>query len=462
MKKSLLLLFVLFLILLVGKAQSQTGSIDLNDDEGYMRFSLVDQSKEKGLLRPSAVSLKMYCPSPGNQFNYPTCVGWAVGYAAMTTYRAVDEKMVDRTQINASAFSPGYVFKRSVEDCEKAKGAKLSNAVRLLIEEGVCTYESFNHRNPCPFPIDSPLIQQAQVVKLTPSDVSIVFDTNASRHSRISSTLIELVKNNPVLVAFAAVPPKNDNRPNLERLWQPREATNPGHAMLVVGYDKETQLFELMNSYGKYWGNGGFCFMSFDDYGQYARYAYVLRNKDQDRGEDQVNPKVYSSLLGKIGLKHISPYGIKAVKSRFHKPTAKYLSPKTSWTTYQDQFQLDIEVPQDRCVYALSLSSNEPLGQIEYAPRDTLLTITGSLSEAREENLLAIYSYSVIPDIKNRLAQLHQTKGILKERLATCFDHLLIADDEVRFYSSNIGFETSYGPKNGTIVPVIIVLKGVR
>jgi C1A family cysteine protease len=50
-----------------------------------------------------------------------------------------------------------------------------------------------------------------------------------------------------------------------------------GHAMCVVGYNLENNMFLLKNSFGTEWGDDGYCWMPFDylDY-----YAWDLWNFD--------------------------------------------------------------------------------------------------------------------------------------------------------------------------------------
>lgn len=38
-----------------------------------------------------------------------------------------------------------------------------------------------------------------------------------------------------------------------------------GHAMVIVGYDDETQLFEVRNSWGPNWGNNGYAYIRYSD-----------------------------------------------------------------------------------------------------------------------------------------------------------------------------------------------------
>lgn len=39
-----------------------------------------------------------------------------------------------------------------------------------------------------------------------------------------------------------------------------------GHAVVIVGYDDSKKAFEIRNSWGDYWGNKGYCYMSYDTF----------------------------------------------------------------------------------------------------------------------------------------------------------------------------------------------------
>ena len=46
--------------------------------------------------------------------------------------------------------------------------------------------------------------------------------------------------------------------------------------LVVVGYDEERRAFELQNSWGREWGNGGYIWVSYDDLGTLAMNGFVL------------------------------------------------------------------------------------------------------------------------------------------------------------------------------------------
>ena len=46
--------------------------------------------------------------------------------------------------------------------------------------------------------------------------------------------------------------------------------------VVVVGYDEERKAVEVLNSWGREWGNGGYLWVSYEDLGNLATNAYVL------------------------------------------------------------------------------------------------------------------------------------------------------------------------------------------
>jgi aminopeptidase C len=63
------------------------------------------------------------------------------------------------------------------------------------------------------------------------------------------------------------------------RYWHPHLGeTTPagGHALVVIGYDDNKQAFQLMNSWGKEWGQDGFIWLKYKEFVRFAKYGIVL------------------------------------------------------------------------------------------------------------------------------------------------------------------------------------------
>lgn len=73
-----------------------------------------------------------------------------------------------------------------------------------------------------------------------------------------------------------------------KRMWKPRpgyQTPKGGHAMCIVGYDKEKRVFKVRNSWGPTWGDGtGHCYLPFGHWG-YIYDAWTVVDRYSQRIE---------------------------------------------------------------------------------------------------------------------------------------------------------------------------------
>lgn len=86
-----------------------------------------------------------------------------------------------------------------------------------------------------------------------------------------------ITRGNPVIVELQI----NNEFKNLRqaRIWNPMEGdkTPAGtHYVVVVGYDENKKMVEILNSWGREWGNNGYIWINYDDLGNLATNGYVL------------------------------------------------------------------------------------------------------------------------------------------------------------------------------------------
>ena len=127
------------LCLLSFRAYAQTFSTGLIfDDDAYESVEM-KAPLTRGLYStmPQSASLKMYCPYPGNQGDYGTCVGWATSYAAWTILWAKQNRQTDKAVITAHAFSPDFVYKSVVPyDSNCKNGTQVPLALAFIKTTG--------------------------------------------------------------------------------------------------------------------------------------------------------------------------------------------------------------------------------------------------------------------------------------------------------------------------------------
>jgi hypothetical protein len=86
-----------------------------------------------------------------------------------------------------------------------------------------------------------------------------------------------LMRGNPVVVEVQVTTEFKNLKQT--RVYDPKQgdktAAGTQH-LIVVGYDEERKSFELQNSWGREWGNGGYIWITYDDLGALATNGFVL------------------------------------------------------------------------------------------------------------------------------------------------------------------------------------------
>ncbi|GEM_PF-1473672 len=253
------------------------------DPEKYEQVPLASPLTNKSLeLIPYKHSLKPYCPNPGDQLGTGTCVGWAAAYGAQTIIEAIAngwERSTHLATLNANAFSPSYVYRKALENEQKSYdcylGIHIADALMAMQLSGNLKINEYPFDENCTLTPTPSQISMAERYKLKGFlRVSFVNEDNA----KVSKIRHCLADNMPVIVGMMVYE-------NFKELYHDNHTWNPNkgdkgqptiHAMLVVGYDDETQTFELMNSWGTEWANNGFIYVKYEDFNKYTKEAYQL------------------------------------------------------------------------------------------------------------------------------------------------------------------------------------------
>ncbi len=245
------------------------------EDETYdaqPRQSAEDGSKAD---LPAQIDLTPYCPEVRHQGYIFSCVGWAAGYGAMSIQRAAMNQCTDKEVITRNAHSALFLYNQiKTEDCNK--GSRISDALQFLTEKGDCLANQFDFDvNNCAQRPDSTVTKQAR--RFAIQDFLTLFGVQESPELKVLRVKRVLARNKPVVVGMNVLRNFYDLKNAL--YWHPDIGnTTPagGHAMVVVGYDDRKEAFRLMNSWGKNWGENGFIWVKYKDFGTFCKYAYAL------------------------------------------------------------------------------------------------------------------------------------------------------------------------------------------
>jgi C1A family cysteine protease len=224
--------------------------------------------------RPSRYSLRNFAPRRGSQGQQGSCVGWASAYAA----RTILEAAATGKDPNRLIYSPSFLYNQ-IRVNDRCEGSILADALRKMKNDGLVYLADFPYdESSCSRNPSSSLKAQAQqhrirgYQRLTQSGDNYDVDLEAVKQN--------IAQNGPVIIAMNV--PSSFDRPG--KLWEPRsnERRNPsrygGHAMCLIGYDDNYQggAFEIMNSWGANWGDGGCVWVRYEDFKQFCREAFGI------------------------------------------------------------------------------------------------------------------------------------------------------------------------------------------
>lgn len=265
---------------------------------------------------PKSYSLKPYAPTPGDQGRQPSCVGWASGYGARTIAYAIKNGWkFNKAKINQNTFSPSFVYNqiKAKGDNNCTRGSYIADAMKLMNNYGILKKSEFGY-NPtnCTLQPNNYSLQRAKNNKIFTFERLARWD---NPYNLVLKTKKALANKNPVVVGMF----KYGKLGGYGELWTaPAVPSGGGHAMVVVGYDdnKYGGAFEIMNSWGTRFRNGGFFWVKYNDFKKYIKTAYVLIDNSgsiPNKVDNNINTttlKKYNKLSGEITLKLSSGYNM--------------------------------------------------------------------------------------------------------------------------------------------------------
>ncbi|MDR1586318.1 MAG: SUMF1/EgtB/PvdO family nonheme iron enzyme [Treponema sp.] len=250
------------------------------DEESYGKAPFKESNVSRGgkFQVPESYSLKEYAPIPGNQGPLGSCVSWASGYAARTIMESVSLKRKDTILTTKNAFSPLFLYYalRQMENrAPDEDGALIDTAMAFLKQYGAIRRSDFDESGAIDLSSFNVNIEDYRRYPIL--EFGKLFDMNASTAAfRIDQVKSFVYDDCPVVIGCMVTPSFMD----VKDVWQPEadEGMAGAHAVCVVGYDdnKYGGAFEIMNSHGEEWGNGGFGWIPYSVFGDYVTQAWCF------------------------------------------------------------------------------------------------------------------------------------------------------------------------------------------
>lgn len=122
-----------------------------------------------------------------------------------------------------------------------------------------------------------PSVQSAMKFKI--KNYLNLFQSTTRAQQKVYELRKALLRGHPIIIELP-VSESVFNNLNQVKTWK-YEKTNEKlipHYLVVVSYNDERSMFEVMNSAGKTWGSGGYLWMSYDDIANFSTHGYVIVN----------------------------------------------------------------------------------------------------------------------------------------------------------------------------------------
>lgn len=160
--------------------------------------------------------------------------------------------------------SPDYL---TLNLSAQGKRPTMEDGLRFLVQQGTVSAAIV--------PYGSPTIPTAvySVPKYTITNFGYLFRPETRARNRVFETRKALSRGNPVIVELSTDATFSTLRTNAYTTATPSGET---HFLTVVGYDGNSETFELRGLFGRHWADAGYVRMSYDDFGRLATTGYVL------------------------------------------------------------------------------------------------------------------------------------------------------------------------------------------
>ena len=449
---------------------------------------------------PSSASLEQYCPTPGNQGNYGTCVAFASAYHLRTILYAKHLGITDKAEVNKLVFSPSFVYEsiKDPADTDCQAGSNPILALELFKTIGVSSNSTLPYA--CGRQVTSKSMLEA--LTFTIKDYQILFLPDEKENSfKINSVKKALAEGYPILLCF--VVPQSFYKPGT--VWTPSAAdAGPSgkhgrHAMCIVGYDddKAGGAFRVLNSWGDQWADGGYVWIKYDDFTKWSLGALQAYPKTQPQPKPAPTPDPKPSPDPKPTPKPSPAPKPEFLKGnvRFQTNTGQEMPAYQSSTrnliveeeakvsedlvAYKMQkaypsgtrFRFFITTNTDSYIYAFATDLTAKVNKI--LPYDDLMSpligpnsTVAFPSESKvvklddqkgTDYLLILYSTERL-DIPAVLKTMANTSGGLTSKIQAALGNRLIDKADIQYQRDGLGFEVK-GKPNGDIVPLMVEIQ---
>ena len=399
---------------------------------------------------PASASLKKNAPTPGNQGPYGTCAGWSTAYAGRTILEAIRNNWTGN-MVDKNSFSPSFVYNqiRMTKDCDG--GTSLVEALDVVRNQGAAKLNDFAYD--CNREVTA--LDKVKAVNYRIIEYREVASARTDEKTKYVKK--SLAEGRPVVIAIDCPPSFS----SAGEFWSPKEDEKKnwgrGHGIAVIGYDdnKFGGAFELINSWGAFWGKNGFAWIQYSDFEFFCKYAFEMIDKSLP------DPNI-PDLSGTLQFRESNGY---EMKTKFNGEYFSMEKPYYSGTL----FELRISNNEPAYVYAFSTDltfktyrifpfDDRMVAYLPYRQNNVAIPDEESLNMLDETPGISYYCFLYSKeslDIKEIMKKVESEKGSLWHRIKKVLGDQMIDIKNIDFESSEmINFKARSNGKS--IVPVLV------
>ena len=260
-------IFLLFLIFSINAfSQGFIRSKDFYKQDNFIEITRSAKPVKKSLYNYAAYTHKQ---------KGATCVTHAIAQG-MTILYSKRNKSSDRKKNTLNSFSPYFAYVNLSTDPNS--GLQTRDGLDYMMKYGnpLITYVEYDEYYPWTSSVITSLSKiSSSKIKKAKENAKKFKLKDYKQLSTIDGIKQSISQNQPVVYCIDYVPPsfyKLKNCKTEDCFWDPdpKEKLNPesrvmGHAMLIVGYDDNKQAVQVLNSWGKNFGNNGYFWMPYED-----------------------------------------------------------------------------------------------------------------------------------------------------------------------------------------------------
>ena len=255
----------------------QYGNVPLLHD-----FKYGAKADDQELDLVDMVDLKPYCPTPGDQGNTQSCVGWSSAFGAYTIQTAIRNDWRGKQSI-IDQFAYSAFFPYNLASQYSCRPVPFPPVLDKLTEVGDVKRSEYDYHGSCTIEPDANLLKKASDNRL--KAYLRLFAPYAPASDKVRSVKKSLINQRPVLIGMHI---RNNfwDKISPGGYWRPHMGDEDdrtslgGHAMVVVGFknydDGNGGYFEIMNSWGTSWGQNGFFKITYEDFAEFCMEAFQL------------------------------------------------------------------------------------------------------------------------------------------------------------------------------------------